>query len=99
MSPKNYRTWDKVMTYQTQVPSMQSTGLKDKDGREIFELDLLSSMEGRCVSLVEWDDRGGWTLRTIKHPFLTNHVFKMFASDNGFKDYKVIGNQFENPEL
>lgn len=80
---------------------MQSTGLKDKNGKEIFEGDIL-----------EVTDKHNWlevvSYSQEKAMFVTeeiNREFKVPESplydllDSTFLKFKVIGNIYENPEL
>ena len=71
---------------------MQFTGLKDKNGKEIFEGDIVDwpNYEGVQLYIVEFKE-GRFGLNLSRGGFgLTNPICS---------DCEVIGNKFENPEL
>lgn len=74
----------------------QYTGLKDKNGNEIYEGDILSN--GYEKSIVVWvKEQAGFMLK------LTNKEYEKEKWTNPMidlrKDDEVIGNIYENPEL
>ena len=76
-----------------EVELMQSTGLFDKNGQEIFEGDILGTKEGLLNGFVEYrEDLGMWTNSLIRY-----NNFERLC--NVASDRKIIGNVFENPEL
>ena len=77
--------------YPEEIVLMQYTGLKDKNGKEIYEGDILN---GDFPDVVFWDnDRGQWGLRNSENPDDTLWEIKR---DN---NPEIIGNIYENPEL
>ena len=66
----------------------QYTGLKDKNGKKIFEGDIVKSKYGVFKSKVEWNDSFCGFL-----PFCNNDT-GIFADE-----CEVIGNIYENKEL
>ena len=76
-----------------EIELMQSTGFKDKNGKEIFEGDVLGTKDGLLNGVVEYrSDLGMWTNSLIRY-----NNFERLCSIAG--DREIIGNVYENPEL
>ena len=72
---------------------MQSTGIIDKNGKEIFEGDILGTKDGLLNGVVEYrSDLGMWTNSLIRY-----NNFERLCSIAG--DREIIGNIYKNPEL
>lgn len=78
---------------------MQSTGLKDKNGKEIFEGDILSieTDEENVKVEVSWDNKHALFVFESKKYDERESLGELFE-DNTYP-FKIIGNVYENPEL
>lgn len=70
------------------IEVMQYTGLKDKNGKEIYEGDIV--LFDNNLFSVEWNVNGSWCY--MRHP-------KPFLTQIRYWESEVIGNIYENPEL
>lgn len=72
---------------------MQYTGLKDKNGKDIYEGDVSKNYyKGQWVNLVVvWNPLGMWSVKW-KDGYLNNYHINN-------QNMEVIGNIYENPEL
>ncbi len=88
----------------------QYTGLKDKNGEEIFEGDIVRGFNSRCIYQIVWDEYQkshaqyvGFKLKTYLTdgtPYLTKWGEQINQTfDNHGEQYEIVGNIFENPEL
>lgn len=75
---------------------MQSTGLCDKEGTEVFEGDILHhQIQAEYTFIVKYDkDKGRWYGDGLSRTYRID-IAKRFLPYY----YKVIGNIYENPEL
>jgi len=75
---------------------MQSTGLKDKNGKEIFEKDIID-YNGRRV-VVKWHGSyAGFIYEFVDE--LQNRTTEWQPLYLSYYKFEVIGNIYENPEL
>ena len=85
---------DYITVSPDEIELMQSTGLKDKNGKEIFEGDILFGYAGEDFwEIVEFDiEEGRWVRKDIYYNS------KLGLSENN-EFMEIVGNIYENKEL
>ena len=104
MKDYKFRAWDKQLkqfryfdfstclpcySYKVNWVVQQFTGLVDKNGREVYEGDIMKSdffVNSEIKSIIFWED-GGFELDGD------------VISQDTLNYYEIVGNVFQNPEL
>lgn len=78
---------------------MQFTGLEDKNGKDIYEGDIVSTDGGSIIGSIKWidikgEDYAGFGIRDD-----LNKEWYWFSDHYVSEDLEVIGNIYRNPEL
>ena len=78
----------------------QFTGLLDKNGKEIYEGDIICSYDSNGETIthyIEWKERDAvYRATNIKYPLLGGWAYQDWIDEF---EKEVIGNVFDNPEL
>ena len=90
LNPKFTKIYGEHCWDETGLILMQFTGLKDKNGKEIYESDICTERNNNCkISFVNGAFIPEWVNRGYSNYSLNYHCSKL----------EVIGNIYENPEL
>ena len=92
---RHYRNYLWLLVETNVWKVMQYTGLKDKNGKEIYERDILGYW-GSAYSaywVVLWDEKHG------RWMFGKNNIGVFGFTKSSCKGKEIIGNIYENPEL
>lgn len=81
----------------TQFELMQYTGLKDKNGKEIYEGDILDNPLHWSIR-IEYD-KGSFMVRDLDKVRYNNLICNIPIGNFDLFDWRIIGNVYENPEL
>lgn len=83
-----------------EVVLMQSTGLKDKNGKEIFEGDIVrmrNPRDRRQIGMFQVVRVANSPMLGLLDKKLTTEIFNLYEHMRNY--YEIIGNIYENPEL
>lgn len=92
-------SWNGELILNNDLNLMQSTGLKDKNGKEIFDGDIL-----KVTNLQSWlevvsfnEDKAMFVSKETNRKVEETPLYDLFNTD--IFEVEVIGNVYENPEL
>lgn len=91
----------KMSQYMSHLTPLQYTGLLDKNGKEIYDGDVIDGHPhvDKYV-IVYWDDGlCGWEVRSADKITFSHLLDYSGEADLGYQPLEVIGNIWENPEL
>ncbi|AMR06497.1 YopX family protein [Bacillus thuringiensis] len=92
-NPNNGQIYYEGLNISSRIDLMQYTGLKDKDGKEIYEGDIVRfSGYVNAIGVIRYNERLGVYQAVYKNSSW------LICKESGVEQ-QVIGNIYENPEL
>lgn len=91
---------DNIPVYPDEIKLMQSTGLFDKNGKEIFEGDIVrmrNPRDRRQIGMFQVVRVANSPMLGLLDKKLTTEIFNLYEHMRNY--YEIIGNIYENPEL
>lgn len=85
--------------YTGRITLIQYTGLKDKNGVEIYEGDILVAGDGYLGVIEYHSKRAQFIGKNIGEIFQEDEYDTLYTKNGKFNSAKVIGNIYENKEL
>ena len=94
LNPEDSASLSVNTTKYPDIPLMQFTGLVDKNGKEIYDGDILKTETDKAM-IVKWNEKfASWCLLRIDWAF--PHYFGESCES---EDCEIIGNKYQNQEL
>lgn len=93
--PENGQIYVNGMNVTERVEIIQFTGLQDRNGKEVYEGDIIKCTRG-CQHVVEWVKSYGGTFTGGMPAF---YLSGLNIGYSWTEEEEIIGNIYENPEL
>jgi uncharacterized phage protein (TIGR01671 family) len=88
------------MKYPKSFSVQQYTGIKDKNGNEIYEGDILKIHNHNLLEVVEYIAEGSTCFGFWRHDSTPDYAaFESLGDWTSPEGYDIVGNLFENPDL
>ena len=91
---------DNIPVYPDEIKLMQSAGLHDKNGKEIFEGDVVrmrNPRDRRQIGMFQVVRVANSPMLGLLDKKLTTEIFNLYEHMRNY--YEIVGNIHENPEL
>jgi uncharacterized phage protein (TIGR01671 family) len=98
-SNEGYIHDDHLDTSYAKFDTMQYTGLKDKNGKEIYESDIVKDEFNEIYEIKYLVDFASFGMEEIGNRTYLNFLGRIFTEDKDYYQWEVIGNIHESPDL